>query len=330
MARLFIEGFEHGSIYGFPNWVGYLSITGGITGSYGGRLTYGLDSIYRDLLANKSEIWVSFKYLIYGNSVASLCYFRDSAGTIIASLNRLSTGYIELRRGIHNATLLETSTIAMLEDVVYLIEVWYKPLNDGGRCIVKIDGVEVINFDDVNGDSTAGLENVRYFGIGSTGQSLGNDYPIFDDIVVDDANWIGNSYIQAVKVNAVGDTSAVWTASTGLPWQCVDEVPYNDADYISTNVVANVDTYNCNDLAGTIGSVKALRVLMRYAYEGTPTPTKVKIAIRSGGNYFYGNDLSPALTYQFAEKFWGLNPDDSQPWEDADIDDLEIGVASVA
>jgi hypothetical protein len=72
-----------------------------------------------------------------------------------------------------------------------------------------------------------------------------------------------------------------------------------------------------------------MRVVMRYAYEGSPTPTKQKIAIKSGGNLYYGDDLTPALTFQFAEKLWELNPDDDAAWEDADIDDLEIGVASV-
>ena len=333
MARLFIEGWEHGLAWASPFWdnSGNLSVNGvgttGFTGTYYGE-PYMAHSSYRSFTP-VSEVYGSMKVSQTNNSSKlAICSFKDSDGTVIACLAKLATtNTICLYRGNDAGTVLETSTAVLVLNQVHLLEFWYKPLNSDGRFIVKLDGVQVINFDDAGGDSTAGLENVAKFGIGVTSNSSGSCR--VDDIVLDDAGWIGNSYIQLVKPTAVGDTAAVWDPSTGACWSCIDEVPYSDTDYISTDTTSEVDTYNCNDLAGTIGSVKSMRVVMRYAYEGSPTPTKQKIAIKSGGNLYYGDDLTPALTFQFAEKLWELNPDDDAAWEDADIDDLEIGVASV-
>jgi hypothetical protein len=336
MARLLIEGFESGvNAIPIPWWTNYTSwtviaIKAGMSGSYCGVI-YCTATPYVSLGSSQSEIYVSCKIWVdtLENGAAPLIHFRDSAGTVIACLHRNTSKQVEFRRGGDASTLLKTSTATILWKNTYLLECWYKPLNDGGRCIVKLDGTEILNFDDANGDSTNGLENVLYLGFGkTTGDFFQNVY--FDDIVVDNAGWIGNSMIQLVKPTGVGDTAAVWTASAGAPWQCVDEIPYSDSDYISTNATGNVDTYNCNSLTGTIGQVKSLRVLMRYAYEGTPTPTKQKIAIRTGDNYHYGDDLTPTLSYQYAQKLWEINPEDSAAWEEADITDLEIGVASVA
>jgi hypothetical protein len=350
MARIFIEGFESGRLTDcWEQDIGYLqdvslvtASTMGLTGIYALEIKTGFSNRtgirHIPALGSIAEIYFSFKVAIYPKAttpIANLCYFKDSGGTVIGTLIRKANGKVAVFRGTKAGTELAASTQDYSNAVSWLtlsVEGWYKPLDSNGRWTIKVDGTTVITIN-TNIDTTAGLENIDRFCLGcSTGDDGGTaeTYTVYDDIVVDDAGWIGNSYIQKVVPTGVGATAAVWTPSTGANWECVDEIPASDTDYIKANVTGYVDTYGCNNLTGTIGSVKAVRVMARYAYEGTPTPTKQKIAILSGGNNYYGADLTPSLTYQNAEKLWELNPADNAAWEDADISALEIGMATVA
>ena len=323
MARLLIEGFGSSN---FSIWTSSSLVSGGAFAGYAAQTGV------KTLGASISKCYMSAKIYIYESSFGpqmTWVYFKDSNGVVIGTVITDSSRYVKIYKGTTAGTLLGTSVSPLSLGIWYLFECYYEPLNNYGKFQVKLNGVTIL---EVTGDidTTAGLENILSFGIGpSTGGQAVTSY-YMDDVVFDDAGWIGNSYIQLVVPTGVGATAAVWTPSTGANWSCVDEIPASDTDYIKANVAGYVDTYGCNNLTGTIGSVKAVRVMARYAYEGTPTPTKQKIAILVNGTNYYGDNLTPALTYQYAEKLWELNPNDAAAWEDADISALEIGMATVA
>ena len=327
MSILFLDGAERNSNNKWtvnaysPPAVSNTSL-GGI-GNYCYRIDNG--EISKTLSISYSALYFSFKYR--NNNAAEgtwIMHFKDSGGTVTFSIKRnVTSGLIEIRIG-DGGTLLDTGDVALAYGVTYLIEVYYKPLNSGGECTVKVNGAADATY---TGDTTAGLENVQEFHFG---KAMTSSYYYLDDVVVSDSGWLGNQYIQAIVPNGAGSLTQ-WDPSTGSNYACVDEVTASDTDYVSTNVTDEIDLYGMSNLTGTIGSITAIDICARMAYEGNPTPTKQKIAYKSGATTAYGSDISSGLS--FIDYFSGpiaTNPDDSAAWEEADINALECGVKAIA
>ena len=328
MTRLFIDGFETSKCspfwdqeFGQP-WV---AAKAGMSGSY----CLGISNAtgYLTFDSNKTEIYLACKIWNESGTVSNpLFEFRDSAETYIASIilyGSILGWEIRVKRGNYNATQIDSGGWVNYQ-TTHLLEVRIKPLDTGGIIQVKIDGVQVINY---SGDTTAGLENIKSMHWGTHGGVQAAFYTV-DDIVIDDANWIGNTRVQKLQISGAGTTTE-WDASAGNPYECIDEIPYSDSDWVETNVVDESLTCACADMTGNIDSVKCVEVYGRMAYEGNPTPTKQKIAIRVNGSEYYGDDEGTALGYGLFGKRWELNPDDAAAWEEADINAIEIGVRSV-
>jgi hypothetical protein len=206
MARLFIDGFESGD-FGLWDILSanqiYSPVTG-MTGNYAGIVNVSSGYIEKILPSNKTELYISFKINYTLNSNGFLPAFKDSASAVIASLTRNTTStFLEFRLGTDAAAIQATGTIPIALATTYLIEIRYKPLNSGGILTTKINGAQDINF---SGDSTAGLENISSVRFGRTSGSV-NAYIIIDDVVFDDANWIGNTKIQAIVPTGAGSTN---------------------------------------------------------------------------------------------------------------------------
>jgi hypothetical protein len=329
MARLFIDGFETGDTGlwsgpgGGANWMTASStVPSGMSGTYTGYCaTY--HGAYKTLSASKSELYFAFKYYYSATTSKVILSFKDSASTQTACFIRnITTGLLEFRLGSESGTLLATGTALMTMAKTYLIEVRYKPLNAGGVFTTKIDGIQDINY---SGDTTNGLEDVQTFCFGYNGGDPGTCY--FDDIVVDDANWIGNTKIGIIVPEATGTTNS-WTASAGNAWACIDEKPPVDTDYVSTNTTNAISTYGTTTISG-MNSVKCVQLQARAAYESSPTPTKIQLGVRAGADYF-ATDIAPPSSFGMISKILELNPADSAAFEQADIDGLELGIKAVA
>lgn len=334
MSRLLIEGFEHGNanntIFTTNNGIATMgSVKSGMTGAYWGVFNSG--GAYGDLVLpiNYSEIFIGLKLycvLRSGNGPGFLCFY-DSADTAIASLFMwydVDHYHVRAMLGAQNSgNILATGSVVWAEGSTKLVRVQYKPLNSGGIFKVYVDSELDINF---SGDSTAGLENIRKIRVGAAG--VDNYQSGVDDIVIDDSELPGNSKIQKLQVSGAG-TTGEWDASTGDPYACVDEIPPSDTDYISTNVPGELATFACSNLTGNVGNIKSVQIQARMLYEGNPAPNKQKIAVRSGGSEYYSGRFTPGVSAGVFRKIWQLNPADSQPWEEADVNALEIGVRAV-
>jgi len=337
VARLFIDGFEAGdyNLWNTVNVPAAISVTTSgspASGSYHVSITSSSNYPYleKNLGSTKTELYVKFRYKPYSQHSYNkhLLTFRDGAGTVIASLARNTTSYkLEARRGGNAGTLLATGTAALQLDTYYLIEVRYKPLDSGGVFQVKVDGILDIDY---SGDTTNGNQNVQYVRIGSSAETGVYCYAYFDDVVIDDANWIGNSRIQGIRPNGAGN-STQWDPSAGNNWDCVDEVPLSDTDYVSTNVTDEIDLYALGNLAGSVGSVKCIQVQARAAYEGTPIPTKQQLAVRTNSNNYFSSSQSPPSAFGMPiRNIWETNPNTSAAWTESEINALEAGIKAVA
>jgi hypothetical protein len=329
MARIFIDGFENGS---FDNWdvgsSGSVSnvIIDGFKGVYSASLAGSYGTLIKTFSTSYNELYIAFKVYPYGDGPDNrLLTFCDSSYTEIAevSYNRTSH-FLELRRGICSGTLLATGTTAIEYRQTHLIEVHYKPLNSGGVFTVKIDGNEDVTY---SGDTTLGLENIKRIIFAAT--AYGNFNGNYDDIIVDDANWIGNTYVQKGQVTGAGTTTQ-WTPSAGSNYQNVDEIPSSNTDYNSTNTTGHIDTFAVSDMTGTITAVKAVQLEMMASYEGTPTPTHLQLGVRSGGTDYFDTDNSPALSFGRFTKILEHNPNGDVDWTESTVNAMEIGYKATA
>ena len=326
MARIFIDGFESGGGELWSDGNALIVSSSGLSMDGNYCLKVGTGEWRKKILdVNYGSLYFAFLYHPWDVSAKAIIPFYDSAGVNILSLLRNTASYfIEIRRGSHTGTLLVTGNKTLNLNTTYLIEVYFKPLNTGGECTVKIDGAVCATY---TGDTTEGLEEIRSFQFGPFGLYT---YAHFDNLVVDDAAWIGNTRIQAVVPTGVG-ASTQWTPSAGANWECVDEKPPSDADYISTNVTNNLDLYTMSDLSGIIESVKCVQVQARCAYEGAPTPTHIQLACRSGGANYFSADQSPPVSFGMPVcKIWETDPATGAAWIKAGVDAAEFGVKATA
>lgn len=326
MARIFIEGFESGDLKLWPESSNATVLTtppSGFSGSYYLRLT-GTPHYVARSLPEKGELYVAMKVRRGANSdfyTRGLIGFYNG-NTKIGSIEVYTNGALLVNRG--DTTITTSSTLLAL-NTTYRLEIYFKPSNTGGRWIVKIDGITDIDF---TGDTTDGPTTINRLMLGR--QETGYNADIyFDDLVVDDAEFPGNTKIQGL-VPTGGGNSTQWTSSAGANYECVDEKPASEADYVLTNQVDQLDLYPAGDLVGSIESLKCVQIQTLTIKQGAATPQNLQLALRTNNsNYFSGDKAVPtAPTTLF--NIWKENPATSASWETSEVNDMEIGVKAVA
>lgn len=328
MARVFFDGFESGDVINFETIYQDGSGNCFATGSFGDFVGSYVMKTQWQAYARKSitaaaSYYFAFKFK-YESSNTCCLFSWLKATTLLGYITRdTTTGLLKAYVG---TSLVATSTKYLNTTDIYLIELYVSIADSGGRIVVKVNGITEIDY---TGDTQPGADTTMdKFGLGDNGNRIGGG-AYYDDIIVDDAAWIGNTKIQAIVPTGAGTTTD-WTPSTGSNYACVDEKPASDTDYVSTNTSNHVDTYAMGNMSGTVGLVKSVKAQCRTKYEGTPTPTKLKLVIRSGGTDYVGADHTVTTAYSFFYDLWNLDPADSAAWTDTKVNALEAGVKAIA
>lgn len=321
MARVFIDGFETGDTalwdYKSANVTvvaaaGYgmssakcVKLDGG--GNYLGYTLPAADSYY---FAGKIRMDTTA-----GNRVLT---FKNGS-TILGRL-AVSAGKISFYRGDYSANMA-TGTATLNGGTPAHLQIYYLPKTDGtGRCVVKLNGVTDIDFTGQTANNALQLTMFQLEGDAAT---------YWDDIVIDSADWPGLTHVQAIFPTGAG-SSAAWTPSTGSNWDCVNEVPGSDSDYVATNTANAVDSYAMGDLTGSIGSIKTVQVVARALYAGAPTPTGIKGVVRSGGtDYPSTATATPGTAVKTFGFLWETDPNTSAAWTESGVNAIEAGVKAV-
>ncbi|MDI6854392.1 MAG: hypothetical protein QME75_12405 [Deltaproteobacteria bacterium] len=324
MARIFIDGFESGQLNLWDGVVGatVVAAQSGMDGSYClDCYSAGTAQKYvKKNISALSEIFIGFRWMPK-NANRFLSFYNGS--TLLGKLHLSGNGgNIVAYRG---STSIATGTETINYNSVYLIEVRYKPDDSAGVFQVKVNGVTDIDF---SGDTTPGATTVDNFWLSHNDNNFPSGY--FDNVVVDDADWPGNTRIAALKPIGAGSLTQ-WDPSAGSNWDCVDEVPASDSDYISTDAAEEVDLFAAADLPANAYSVKCVQVQARALKEGNSLNVQnLQLACRTNLNdYFSENFAVPTSAKSFA-KLWQNNPNTAQPWTKGEVDAMEIGVKAVA
>jgi hypothetical protein len=326
MARELIDGFESGDL-GLcsgqdPGAKVKTPVPTGMYGNYCCDLsTLGWYIKYNLVAADEKY----FAFKIYPTSTSHVRMLTIYKGaTVLMSLRRnVTSGKVELYIG---STLTATGTAVLSASVTYLIELRYKIADAGGVAQVKVQGILDIDY---SGDTKPGADTqMDSMTIGSVSTSY--CYAYVDDIIVDTAAWIGDTRIQGVFPEGAGSVTE-WTPSTGANWECVNEVPPDDADYVSLNAIDLSDLYTMQNLAGAIASIKCVQIQARAVKEGAPTPQNLKLLCRTHDiTYPSAAKAVPATIPKQLYNIWETNPNTTNPWTVQEVSDMEAGFKSAA
>lgn len=325
MARVFIDGGESGTL---SKW-DYISGTGTYgtssqkyTGTYSIYAGGGSSGYCEKYLSAQSDYYFAFKLYLNTTTISTISFWED--GTHHCNLFYYNNGDLAARR---TSTWLDyTSGISLYR--WYKIQIYVKIDDTVGRFVVKVDGVTQIDFTgDTRNGGTSGVINKVRFGW----DSVNNSGAYFDDFVVDDSDWPGDTRIAGYPVEANGANND-WTALSGNNYENVDEVPPSAADYVYTNVGSYYDLYQVTSQSPTdFYSIKCVQLEISGWYEGAPTPTNLQPVIRTGATpalYYGASSPTQANSYSHV-KLWENNPDTASAWALSEVNSLQIGMQAL-
>lgn len=214
-----------------------------------------------------------------------------------------------------------TSSGTLSTGTVYLVEV--KIVNGTtGSCEVKIDGSSFVSDSSMNTGTTA----VCQINLGKTtnrnGQSV--DYH-FGQIVVDDAEYPGDTDVYSMDIDGAGN----YSGATSGTYASVDERPPNsDTDYLG--FVSNTNRHSAAlesaSSAGISGTIKAVQTWLIGRDVGSVSVNHIGFIRENSTDTNAGSGSNPGTSYtMMGQKLFTVAPSDSAAFEIADLDGLEIG-----
>ena len=333
MARVFIDGFESGNVNAWDEVSGsfgsYIAAGYAFTGNFG---AYFISSSYwvRKYFTARADMFVAMRVKPLGAQKALIffCEGNVTQGGIAVDATpytiRCWKGHIPFGAG---AVATTTETYNYGEWI--LLEMYYKCDDSVGRWILKVNGIPTsVDFtgDTRYGGATGLIDNIR---IGTDAYSSWPPNAHIDNIVFDTANWIGDTRIAGIKPSGAGN-STQWTPSAGSNWDCVDEAPESDADYVSITSMDQVDTYAADDLPAEAYAVKSVQVSARARKQSSVAPQNIALAVRTGGADYFGSDSPLGFSYDGHTALWENNPGTASPWTPSEVNGAEIGIKSRA
>lgn len=331
MARVWTDGAEMGDT---RFWDGiYYSGVSAVTvpAPIGGEYSYAYCpwGAFKVLDPALSEFYI--RYRLRGSTIHNL------TGAHILGFRYGSTGIAHLNidalhrfRAIVGTTTVDTSSLVMQEATWYLIETHFKLDNVNGIFQTYIDGNLAIDYSgDTNPGAYTEIDNIYW---------LGNSYAMcnLDDLALNDTtggadnSWCGNGIIMKMYPDGMGDTA--WHGSDGDDVNnhlLVDEFP-DDGDltyvYRDGDDSGIQDHYTLNDLDYTNKTVLRIWPEARARKTSDAAYTLKLGILPSGGadDMSAGRNLSQDDYAQILGNDYTTNPVDANPWEEADLDPLEM------
>jgi len=329
MARLRTITFKNGSLDvadyfdAISNSYNYLHMDTGIAGmdspclhadgfGVGGKVAF----------SSRQEIYAACRIKLADKDALRMLNFTSGSTWIACLILENYTKQLSAWKG-SSTTRLGVGPTSLNADEVFYLEVYYKADPTNGRFVVKLNGIIEIDF--TGSTSTGSAVDGVWFGANAY---TSNNHFYYDRIVVAE-EWPGPCYWQNLAPTGVGN-STQWTPVPSPNWDAVNAIPQDDSQHVRTNTADQLDTYETGDLAAGVDSIKALTVWARVWKESTPTPTQLKVALRTGGSNYLGNAKAVGVYPTIVEARWETNPATQAAWTPSEVNGVEIGVQSIA
>ncbi len=371
MSRIFMTGFEAGYEYGTFNGAGSdvsLDTTHQRSGDYSARLSvypgtgdYGYLSQFFDGYGGvvvgdaPDEIYIRLYMRIDTNVDMTTEEFpiltlsgNASGATPILYIDSVGEVYSYYSSAWHD--LGGMASPFDHDDSYYLWEFYIRlstnDLYPDGQVIIKREDVEVYNQDNIQTHEAAAVTQIGRveFGPGaagapSFGSGLTNGYMYLDDIAINDTvgsrniSWVGAGSIIGIQVTGEG-TYSEFTPTPGSGednWEDVDDVPANDATYVSSTSLGDKDTYLVEDPAtkgiGSESIISAVQYLIRGKLPSAGSSTIYPYYIfRGTGETQLAAEEITNITFDYIPAIFDEDPVTSQLWLASSIRDSEFGI----
>lgn len=241
-------------------------------------------------------------------------------------------GYVfVLKRG--STTIATSATVRTLGTWYYVELKVTARTGTNGVYELRVD--EVTDFS----GSSVNLANTGSDGVDVVMFSAASANTAWDDIYIcndqggQNDDFLGDSAVRGILPTADGATTT-WTPSTGTNHAALVDDPAsapNDADYNRGVNIGDRDLYEYANVAGLLnGPIAGIMVSSAMRMETTGT-SQVKVVIRQGGvNFDQATHTVNGTTVREYTQVVENSPDDSAPWEVADVDGAQIGVEKIS
>lgn len=241
-------------------------------------------------------------------------------------------GYVwVLKRG--STTIATSGTVRTLGTWYYVeLKVTVRDGTDGVYEL-RVDETADLSGSSVNLANT-GTDGADVFQFSATTNNAAwDDIYICDDQGSVNNDFMGDSAVRGVLPNGDGASTGL-TPSTGSSHFALVDDPAsanNDNDYNRAVNVGDRDLYDYENLTGLLnGPIAGVMVSSDMRMETTGTAT-MKVVVRQGGvNFDQATHTVNGTPVRCHTQVIENSPDDSAPWEVADLDGAQIGVEKVS
>jgi len=333
MTRIFADGAEMRDILFFDGWNTDLPIVSSAT-PYLSTYYYTIQSggsryAWRNLPAALSECYARTRVRTptIQNTHKFICFRTGSTNVAWVGQNAIAQWIAQ----VTTVGVVGTSVPAMLVDTWYLLEVWFKEANaPNGRFVVKIDGNTLIDFTgDTQPAAATTFDNIMWEA-GSFATILIDDLALNDTAGLVDNSWCGDGVVVKVEPDGNG-THNSWHGSDADDvdnYQMCHEFPKDDdTTYVYHDNTAGIQ----QQFAMSHLSFTGYTILRIWAEARARKTAAVAMTLKLGQLAAGGADVvsaGRALYIGSYNRVVGddslVNPVDTNPWEEADIDAIEF------
>ena len=353
MSLIFMDGFDTipsaAGGYGSPTnkWAAGFTLDGPYAGRFGGQA-------FRSISTNNGSYCRRYiPQVTSGTFIMGMALKHDTpvlGGTAYQNYQRLLTitdngtgpqcglfivdsGRLAIVKGTWNTGNPSANIIDVTPSQVILANVWHYlefkvNIGEFGEYEVRLDNN--LLFQDVNVDTTNAINTssdiIEIFGSENNGS---NRYCYVDDFYICDNNgttnndFLGDCRVQTLVPNA--NIDANFTPSTGSNFECLNELPVNITDNVSSNVPDTVDLYDMSTLDYIPSDIYAIQTGI-VAKKDNVGDRYITSRVVSGTTTTESlNSLTLTASYEGIYDVIELNPDTSAEWTKADIDDVKLG-----
>ena len=252
---------------------------------------------------------------------------KNSSGTDQVSLWLLSSGQLEMRRGV---TVLETSSSdALIVGGVYRLTVYVKIDSSTGAWRVAVDGADYLN--DSGNTQAAGDTECSIAEFLSAGGNL--DHYASDIVIWDTAGSILNGWQTGVKPvvlrTASDGTTTDFTPLSSTNESNVDETNRDeDSTYNSSSTAGHIDLFNFATLSGDYDVFAVVQNIHARKDDGATRTIREKC--RQSSTNYSGTTKTTAETYENFDEIREVDPNSSAAWSVAGVNSAEFGYELVA
>ena len=336
MALLFMDGFGGGDYA--SKWdlgsAPYTASTASprIAGSYYAQFTSGGSGSMAKNFPAASRIFLGFGFYLGERQIIG--FFGDNAVTNhITVLRNDVSGYLEIRRGPFNGTLLATGTQSIPNNTWNYIEISVTVSDTVGEVHVRLNGSTTDEVSYVGDTKNGGTANT----IDRITISFNNSFlhRLADLYILNDTGSVNNTFLGDVVVRTLSPTgNGTYSQLVGSDsnstdnYLLVDEHPYSATDYVGSATPGQKDTYAMADLPAGVSTIHAVQVTGSMA-KNDATLGQARYIIRAGGSDYGGTNRALSTTFTTYSDIHEVNPATGVAWTPRDVNNMETGMEIV-